>query len=201
MESFTIICSPHSCESWFFNTRLSPIFDYPNNKYSPRYSLMLTTSFEKFMAVDGVAPRAKINQQRSKRFRSAQEAKELQEKAESEGKELPAEKAFDSNCITPGIHPFPFFFKNHIVIRHNSYRNTIHVPSFKPATLFYKQKKSPKTPIGAMYKLSYPDTKFQEKANTRLWNTSVYPVLNQTTIPMCDVAFMVWMPTVGSLKS
>ena len=55
-----------------------------------------------FMAVDGVAPRAKMNQQRSRRFRTAKEAKEVREKAESKGEKLPDEKAFDSNCITPG---------------------------------------------------------------------------------------------------
>lgn len=56
-----------------------------------------------FMAVDGVAPRAKMNQQRSRRFRTAKEAKEVREKAESKGEKLPEEKAFDSNCITPGV--------------------------------------------------------------------------------------------------
>ena len=55
-----------------------------------------------FMAVDGVAPRAKMNQQRSRRFRSAREAKEVRERAERKGEVLPVEKAFDSNCITPG---------------------------------------------------------------------------------------------------
>lgn len=54
------------------------------------------------MAVDGVAPRAKMNQQRSRRFRTAKEAKEVREKAEQKGEKLPTEKAFDSNCITPG---------------------------------------------------------------------------------------------------
>ncbi|KAF5374511.1 hypothetical protein D9615_009091 [Tricholomella constricta] len=58
-----------------------------------------------FMAVDGVAPRAKMNQQRSRRFRTAKEAKEVREKAEKKGEKLPEEKAFDSNCITPGT-PF-----------------------------------------------------------------------------------------------
>ncbi|MCO5598715.1 hypothetical protein L7F22_052813 [Adiantum nelumboides] len=58
-----------------------------------------------FLAIDGVAPRAKMNQQRSRRFRTAQEAKELREKAEKRGEELPEEEAFDSNCITPGT-PF-----------------------------------------------------------------------------------------------
>jgi 5'-3' exoribonuclease 1 len=55
-----------------------------------------------FIAVDGVAPRAKMNQQRSRRFRKAKEASELREKADAKGEQLPAGKAFDSNCITPG---------------------------------------------------------------------------------------------------
>lgn len=55
-----------------------------------------------FLAVDGVAPRAKINQQRSRRFRSAKEAELLELKAKNQGIELPKEARFDSNCITPG---------------------------------------------------------------------------------------------------
>eukprot|EP01090_Pellita_catalonica_P013737 TRINITY_DN3328_c0_g2_i1.p1 TRINITY_DN3328_c0_g2~~TRINITY_DN3328_c0_g2_i1.p1 ORF type:complete len:314 (-),score=34.81 TRINITY_DN3328_c0_g2_i1:486-1295(-) len=65
------------------------------------------------MAIDGVAPRAKMNQQRSRRFKSiseAQDAKEQKARAREEllklGKELPEEKSshFDSNVITPGTH-------------------------------------------------------------------------------------------------
>ncbi|KAK3105106.1 hypothetical protein FSP39_017370 [Pinctada imbricata] len=55
-----------------------------------------------FMAIDGVAPRAKMNQQRGRRFRSAREAEELERKARESGEVLPTEKRFDSNCITPG---------------------------------------------------------------------------------------------------
>nr|XP_033814322.1 5'-3' exoribonuclease 1 isoform X3 [Geotrypetes seraphini] len=55
-----------------------------------------------FMAVDGVAPRAKMNQQRGRRFRSAKDAEEKINKALEKGEILPTEARFDSNCITPG---------------------------------------------------------------------------------------------------
>lgn len=55
-----------------------------------------------FMAVDGVAPRAKMNQQRARRFRTALDAEKAKEKAIAQGMEMPKEDPFDSNCITPG---------------------------------------------------------------------------------------------------
>lgn len=58
-----------------------------------------------YMAIDGVAPRAKMNQQRARRFRSAVEAEELLKKAIKSGEPLPKEPAFDTNAITPGT-PF-----------------------------------------------------------------------------------------------
>ncbi|TAQ83855.1 hypothetical protein B7494_g7816 [Chlorociboria aeruginascens] len=55
-----------------------------------------------FMAIDGVAPRAKMNQQRARRFRTALDVEKAREKAIREGQEMPKEEAFDSNSITPG---------------------------------------------------------------------------------------------------
>ncbi|UPR01782.1 5'-3' exoribonuclease [Chloropicon primus] len=54
-----------------------------------------------FLGVDGVAPRAKVNQQRARRFKSGRARLELEAEARERGEEVP-EDAFDSNCITPG---------------------------------------------------------------------------------------------------
>lgn len=74
-------------------------------------------SFLLTLFTDGVAPRAKMNQQRSRRFRSAQEAKEKEEdtaefikmlehqKGAKVDDSLKNKKVWDSNAITPGT-PF-----------------------------------------------------------------------------------------------
>ncbi|KAA6403374.1 MAG: putative 5'-3' exoribonuclease 1 [Streblomastix strix] len=54
-----------------------------------------------FIAIDGVAPRAKLNQQRSRRFRSMRDREDAIRDAKEKGEDVPTE-VFDSNCITPG---------------------------------------------------------------------------------------------------
>lgn len=87
------------------------VFEYTErvvNMVRPRKLLMI--------AVDGVAPRAKMNQQRSRRFRSAQEAAEKDAEAAEFHRRMVAngervdeghalKKTWDSNSITPGT-PF-----------------------------------------------------------------------------------------------
>jgi len=64
-----------------------------------------------YLAIDGVAPRAKMNQQRTRRFRAVQESEEKRAQIEEIRAKLRAQNiepeldksvAFDSNVITPG---------------------------------------------------------------------------------------------------
>ncbi|KAI0036089.1 hypothetical protein K488DRAFT_82455 [Vararia minispora EC-137] len=88
-------------------------------RYTERVVNMVRPRKLLFMAIDGVAPRAKMNQQRSRRFRSAQEAQDKEESRresialwEAMGKTISDEeknkKSWDSNAITPGT-PFMDF--------------------------------------------------------------------------------------------
>lgn len=65
----------------------------------------------------GVAPRAKMNQQRSRRFRTAKDAEDAKRKAIAKGEELPEEEQFDRNCITPGN---TFFFLAVVLLKRSN---------------------------------------------------------------------------------
>lgn len=83
-------------------------------KYIDRIMGMVRPRKLLYLAIDGVAPRAKMNQQRSRRFRAAMEATEKaareaelrsNEDDEDEEDDEIVSGPFDSNCITPGT-PF-----------------------------------------------------------------------------------------------
>ncbi|CAM9801088.1 unnamed protein product [Chrysoparadoxa australica] len=85
-----------------------------------------------FLAIDGVAPRAKMNQQRSRRFKSAQEAKEkdqikaeIREDMMSRNLPVPPEDGpmWDSNVITPGtqfMHRLSEYLHYYVQLRLNT---------------------------------------------------------------------------------
>lgn len=82
--------------------------------YTDRLYKLVKPSKLMFLAVDGVAPRAKMNQQRSRRFRSSKEREVLLAEFISREGKLPDEESFDSNCITPGTE---FLYKLSIAFR------------------------------------------------------------------------------------
>lgn len=100
---------------------LLAVFEYTNrvlNMARPRKVLMI--------AVDGVAPRAKMNQQRARRFRSARDAKlqneareqvlrEREDYGETIDENVKSKKTWDSNAITPGT---PFMDKLATALRY-----------------------------------------------------------------------------------
>lgn len=124
------------------------IFDYIDRIFSivrPRKLL--------YMAIDGVAPRAKINQQRSRRFRSAKEAEEKRLIAEqikdewdkmglkvSEEGDDNSHLPFDSNVITPGT---PFMTRLAVALRSYVNKRVADNPGWKDIAVIFSDASVP----------------------------------------------------------
>lgn len=87
-----------------------------------------------FIAVDGVAPRAKLNQQRSRRFRSALDAQAERQAKNYEG------ASFDSNCITPGTE---FMYKVDKILEYFISKKLLEDPLWKNTKVIYSSHSDP----------------------------------------------------------
>ncbi|CAD8159144.1 unnamed protein product [Paramecium octaurelia] len=105
-----------------------------------------------YMAIDGVAPRAKLNQQRSRRFRAAQESIRIQKEKErlrdywrtqglnSDALNTYIEKNFDSNQITPGTE---FMQKLNIALQYYIYDRMNNNPLFRNILIIFNDSSIP----------------------------------------------------------
>lgn len=104
-----------------------------------------------YMAIDGVAPRAKMNQQRSRRFRASKESLEKKEDMErirqeilDRGMFLPESKKesfhFDSNCITPGTE---FMFRLADCLRYYISDRLMHDPGWSKIEVILSDANTP----------------------------------------------------------
>ena len=87
-----------------------------------------------FIAVDGVAPRAKLNQQRSRRFRSAYDSMAEVKKSGYTG------SVFDSNCITPGTE---FMYNVDKILQYFINKKLLEDPLWKDVQVIYSSHSDP----------------------------------------------------------
>lgn len=153
-----------------------------------------------FLAIDGVAPRAKMNQQRSRRFRTAKEMKEVVDKAKAKGEIIPEGDGFDSNCITPGT---PFMARLSAQLKYFIAKKVSEDSDWRGVEIILSGHEVGRP---AMYYCAAGDSSDQhveilyrclEKESTRLWSTFDSRKLSLDTMPTFDTVSTVSMPTLS----
>eukprot|EP00727_Mastigamoeba_balamuthi_P006198 m51a1_g2198 putative 5 -3 exoribonuclease 2 (865) ;mRNA; r:140646-143739 len=134
-------CHPDGCEAppteELMVEEIFKVVDHIFNIVRPRKLL--------YIAIDGVAPRAKMNQQRSRRFRAVRDAKERAEAEAAARQELgmppkPPKEHWDTNAITPGT---PFMEKVAAGMRHYIATRIEGNPAWKGVKVVFSSSSSP----------------------------------------------------------
>lgn len=149
-----------------------------------------------FLAFDGVAPRAKMNQQRAHRFRVARDL----DNSLLERDNLPTDKLFDANSITPGtvfmadlidhmkhfiaykVSTDPLWQKCKIILSGSEVFKLL-LAFWMYYSIAYHMKK--------MIKIVF--FRLQEKANIKLCNLLDFTKHSQIIIQILDTVCIVWM--------
>lgn len=177
--------------------------------YTDRVVSMVRPRKLLMMAIDGVAPRAKMNQQRSRRFRSAQEAKQKEEdrqaaiaELESMGKEVSDEyrneKGWDSNAITPGTPFMDLLAKS---LRYWVRKKINEDPGWAGVSLsFPRWRTSPaatdtEVNTTASSRLSSRTRPYPERESTKSWTLSAGSAYPGTTIRIRSTSSTASTPT------
>lgn len=119
-----------------------------------------------FIAIDGVAPRAKMNQQRQRRYRKVLASEAAAKKRQDAGQPPSPvnENAFDSNCISPGTEFMQRYDENGFALDFFYFEHTptMHIELLKSFNTL-SNKRSEMMLLGKESTLSFLALRYNEK--------------------------------------